>query len=93
MMMNLKMMMVKLPLLMMMMSMSLMTRKTTAKRLVVVDLVTSGALTFLVLAASLVTLSFLMAPVIERVFGRTRLPTSHGIKKIIWNGHGYRKSL
>ena len=34
-------------------------------------IVTSGALTFLVLAASLVTLSFLMAPVIERVFGRT----------------------
>jgi hypothetical protein len=33
--------------------------------------VTSGALTFLVLAASLVTLSFLMAPVIERVFGMT----------------------
>jgi hypothetical protein len=34
-MMNLKMMMIKLPLLMMMMIMTLMTRKTTAKRLVV----------------------------------------------------------
>jgi hypothetical protein len=67
-------MMIKLPLMMMMMIMSLMTRKTTAKRVVVVDPVTSGALTFLVLAASLVTLSFLMAPVIERVFGRTSLP-------------------
>ena len=32
--------------------------------------VTSGALTFLLLAASLVTLSFLMSPVIERVFGK-----------------------
>jgi hypothetical protein len=63
-------MMMMMKMMMMMIMKTLMTRKTTAKRLVV-DPVTSGALTFLVLAASLVTLSFLMAPVIERVFGRT----------------------
>ena len=32
----------------------------------------SGALTFMVLAAALVTASFLMSPVIEDVFGRHR---------------------
>ena len=36
------------------------------------NLFSSGALTFMVLAAALVTASFLMSPVIEDVFGKCR---------------------
>ena len=32
--------------------------------------ITSGAMTFIVLAATLVTATFLMSPVIEEIFGR-----------------------
>ena len=40
------------------------------KRKTATAIVTSGALTFMILAAALVTASFLMSPVIEDVFGR-----------------------
>ena len=39
------------------------------KRKTATAIVTSGALTFMILAAALVTASFLMSPVIEDVFG------------------------
>ena len=39
------------------------------KRKTATAIVTSGALTFMILAAALVTASFLMSPVIENVFG------------------------
>ena len=42
-------------------------KKRSQKRATVI--VTSGALTFLVLAATMVTASFLMSPVIEQIFG------------------------
>ena len=40
------------------------------KRKTATAIVTSGALTFMILAAALVTASFLMSPVIEDVFGK-----------------------
>ena len=40
-------------------------------------ILTSGALTFVVLAAALVTASFLMSPVIEDVFGRQHMRNYH----------------
>ena len=41
------------------------------KRKTATAIVTSGALTFMILAAALVTASFLMSPVIEDVFGES----------------------
>ena len=43
------------------------------KRKTATAIVTSGALTFMILAAALVTASFLMSPVIEDVFGKGSL--------------------
>ena len=45
-------------------------------------LLTSGALTFVVLAAALVTASFLMSPVIEDVFGRQHMRNYHQLIKM-----------
>ena len=44
------------------------TRAKTRKKATV--MVTSGALTFILLAATLVTASFLMAPQIEQIFSK-----------------------
>ena len=52
------------------------TRKTTRNQKRDTMIVTSGALTFILLAASLVTISFLLSPVIEQIFGKG----SHSIK-------------
>ena len=40
-------------------------------------LVTSGAMTFLLMAATLVTASFLMSPTIEKIFGKQVLTSLH----------------
>ena len=45
-------------------------------------LVTSGALTFIILAATLVTASFLMSPVIEKIFGK-RQSKEHEVYSIL----------
>ena len=45
---------------------------------------TSGALTFVVLAAALVTASFLMSPVIEDVFGRQHMRNYRQLIKMKW---------
>jgi hypothetical protein len=44
-------------------------RKEKRNRKRATVMVTSGAMTFLVMAATLVTASFLMSPTIERIFG------------------------
>ena len=44
-------------------------RKNTTQRRRATVMMTSGALTFVLLAATLVTATFLMSPVIEKVFG------------------------
>ena len=49
------------------------TRKAKKQQKRDTVLVTSGALTFILLAASLVTISFLMSPVIEQIFGKSKL--------------------
>ena len=48
------------------------TRKAKKQQKRDTVLVTSGALTFILLAASLVTISFLMSPVIEQIFGKSK---------------------
>ena len=49
------------------------TRKAKKQQKRDTVLVTSGALTFILLAASLVTISFLMSPVIEQIFGKQHI--------------------
>ena len=46
------------------------TRKAERQQKRATVMVTSGGLTFILLAAALVTTSFLMSPVIEQVFGK-----------------------
>ena len=46
------------------------TRKSDLEQKRASAIVTSGALTFILLAAALVTTSFLMSPVIEQIFGK-----------------------
>jgi hypothetical protein len=59
------------------------TRKADRQQKRATVMVTSGALTFILLAAALVTISFLMSPVIEQIFGKVEYSLS-GISCSLW---------